>query len=102
MKQITIISISIFLFGLFFFRNNSSIADTQVVLRINGMINQKLQINLEKELINLSGVEYCEALLSTKTIILKIDDNIVGQKELFRALDKWDCSIEEYQYNKLY
>ena len=102
MKQITLISISIFLFGLFFFGINSSIADTQVVLRVNGMINQKLQINLEKELINLYGVEFCEALLSTKTIILTIDDNIIGQKELVRALDKWDCSIEEFQYNKLY
>ena len=102
MKQITLISILIFLFGLIFFRENSPNADTQVVLRVNGMVNQKLQINLEKELINLYGVEFCEALLSTKTIILTIDDNLIGQKELLRALDKWDCSIEESQYNKLY
>ena len=67
-----------------------------------GMENLKLKINLEKELLNLSGVESCEALLSTKTIILKIDDNFIGQKELLKALHKWDCSIEESQYNKLY
>ena len=87
---------------LFFFIHNSSIADTQVVLRVNGMVNQKLQNNLEKELSNLSGVEYCEALISTKTIILKIDENLIRKKDLLRALNKWDCSIEEFHFNKLY
>lgn len=101
MKQITILTISIFLFGLFFFRS-TIIADTQVVLRVEGMENQKLQINLEKELASLNGVENCETSLSTKTIILKIDDDIIGKKELSRILNKWNCSIEEFQFNKLF
>lgn len=101
MKQITILTISIFLFGLFFFRGTIN-ADTQVVLRVEGMENQKLQINLEKELANLNGVENCETSLSTKTIILKIDDDIIGKKELSRILNKWNCSIEEFHFNKIF
>ena len=101
MKQISIISISIFFFGLFFFRNTIN-ADTQVVLRVSGMENPKLQLNLEKELTNLSGVDNCETSLSTKTIILKIDDEMIGEKELHRILNKWNCNIEEFHFNKLY
>lgn len=66
------------------------------------MENQKLQINLEKELANLNGVENCETSLSTKTIILKIDDDIIGKKELSRILNKWNCSIEEFHFNKIF
>ena len=66
------------------------------------MENQKLQINLEKELASLNGVENCETSLSTKTIILKIDDDIIGKKELSRILNKWNCSIEEFHFNKLF
>ncbi|MAJ44241.1 MAG: hypothetical protein CMF96_05780 [Candidatus Marinimicrobia bacterium] len=101
MKQISIISISIFFFGLFFFRNTIN-ADTQVVLRVSGMENPKLQLNLEKDLINLNGVGNCETSLSTKTIILKIDDGKIGEKELHRILNKWNCNIEEFHFHKLY
>ena len=66
------------------------------------MESQKLQINLEKELANLKGVENCETSLSTKTIILKIDDDFIGKKELSRILNKWNCSIEEFYFNKLF
>lgn len=101
MKQITLLTISFFLFGLFFFRD-TIYADTQVVLRVAGMENQKLQINLEKELNSLNGVEKCEASLSTKTIILKIDDDIIGKKDLSRVLNKWNCEIVEFHFNKLF
>jgi len=102
LKQVTLISISIFLFGLFFFRDNNSNADTQVVLRINGMLNSQLQLNLENEFRNLSGVEYCNSSLSTKTIILNIDEESIGEKELQKTLDKWGCSIINLDFTKLY
>ncbi len=66
------------------------------------MENPKLQLNLEKDLINLNGVGNCETSLSTKTIILKIDDGKIGEKELHRILNKWNCNIEEFHFHKLY
>tara|TARA_B100001029_G_C15049033_1_gene449297 strand:+ start:1861 stop:2166 length:306 start_codon:yes stop_codon:yes gene_type:complete len=101
MKQILVLTILLFLFGLFFFRD-TIYADTQVVLRVSGMDGAKLQYNLEKELKTLSGVENCETSLSTKTIILKIDDDLIGEKQLRRILNKWNCNIEECYFNKLY
>ena len=101
MRQITLIAALFFLFSIFFFRNTIN-ADTQVVLRVSGMENPKLQLNLKKELENLSGIENCETSLSTKTIILKIDDDIIGEKELKRILKKWNCDIKEFHFNKLF
>ena len=101
MKQILVLTILLFLFGLFFFRD-TIYADTQVVLRVSGMEGAKLQYNLEKELKTLNGVENCETSLSTKTIILKIDDDLIGEKQLRRILNKWNCNIEEFHFNKLY
>ena len=51
MRQITLITALFFLFSIFFFRNTIN-ADTQVVLRVSGMENPKLQLNLKKELEN--------------------------------------------------
>ena len=101
MQQITLISISIFFFGIFLFRDLYPIADTQIVLRINGMIDNKTKFRLEKELNNISGVQYCEALLSTNTIKLKINYDKIKQKDIETALNKWDCSIEKSHYIKL-
>ena len=75
MKQILVLTILLFLFGLFFFRD-TIYADTQVVLRVSGMEGAKLQYNLDKDLKTLNDVENCETSLSTKTIILKIEQTI--------------------------
>ena len=45
----------------------------------------KLTNFIEKELTNLNGVEKCEASLSTKTIILRIDDDIISKKDLLNV-----------------
>ena len=101
MKQIYIISILIIFLGLLSFRNSNSIADTQVVVRVDGLKDMKLQEYIERELSRLDGVDYCESSLLTRTVILNINDKLVSQKDLKHALNKWGINADEFHYSKL-
>lgn len=101
MKQLTIISIGIFVIGSLSFWNSSTHADTQLVMRVEGLENMKLQQYIERELSRIKGVDYCESSLLTRTIMLNIDDGFVSQKDLIHVLNKWGIKAEEFHYSKL-
>lgn len=101
MKQLTIISICIFLLGIISFWNSTTHADTQVVVRVEGL-DMKLQTFIERELSSLKGVDFCESSLMTRTIILNIDDGVVSEKDLIHALKKWGIKANKFHYSKLH
>ena len=101
MKQLIFISLSIFFIGVVSFWNSTTLADTQVVVCVDGL-DMKLQTFIERELSGLNGVDFCESSLMTRTIILNIDDSIVSEKDLIHTLKKWGINAKEFHYSKLH
>ena len=102
MKQFLLLIIISILFAVFTVQENHSLEITQLVVTIPELTNSVLQKNLEIDLNNIKGVEFCETSLMTKTLMLNYDPHKVKQNEIDHVLKKWECTTGQYSYQKIY
>ena len=102
MKQIFLLIIITILFAVVTVKKSNSVKLTQLVVTIPELTTSDLQKNLEIDLNNIRGVQFCETSLMTKTLMLNYDPRKVKQKKIDHVLKKWECTPGQYSYQKLY
>ena len=102
MKQFTLLIIISIFFTAFTVQKNNPIKLTQLVVTIPELTNSDLQKNLEMDLNNIKGVKLCETSLMTKTLMLNYDPRKVKQNEIDHVFKKWECTPDQYSYQKIY
>ena len=102
MKQFFLLIIFSILFAAFTVQKNNSVKLTQLVVTIPELTTSDLQKNLEIDLNNIRGVQFCETSLMTKTLMLNYDPRKVKQNKIDHVLKKWECTPGQYSYQKLY
>ena len=102
MKQIFLLIIITILFAVVTVKKSNSVKLTQLVVTIPELTTSDLQKNLEIDLNNIRGVQFCETSLMTKTLMLNYDPRKVKQNKIDHVLKKWECTPGQYSYQKLY
>ena len=102
MKQFFLLIIISVLFAAFTVQKSNSVKLTQLVVTIPELTTYDLQKNLEIDLNNIRGVQFCETSLMTKTLMLNYDPRKVKQNKIDHVLKKWECTPGQYSYQKLY
>ena len=102
MKQFLLLIIFSILFAVFTVQKNNSLAFTQLVVTIPELTNSVLQKNLEIDLNNIKGVKLCETSLMTKTLMINYDHRKVKQNKIDHVFKKWECTPDQYSYQKIY
>ena len=102
MKQFFLLIIISILFAAFTVQKSNSVKLTQLVVTIPELTTYDLQKNLEIDLNNIRGVQFCETSLMTKTLMLNYDSRRVKQNEIDYVLQKWECKPGQYSYQKIY
>ena len=102
MKQFFLLILISFLFAAVTVQKNNSVKLTQLVVTIPELTTSDLQKNLEIDLNNIRGVQFCETSLMTKTLMLNYDPRKVKQNKIDHVLKKWECTPGQYSYQKLY
>ena len=65
-------------------------------------LNSKdLQMDLERDMRNLSGIQFIETSLISKTLILNYDARKLSHREVEHILHKWGCSAGESSFQNL-
>ena len=72
------------------------------IAKINYIDSSYLKDKIEKDLKNISGVVNCEISLKSNTLLMKYDQRKVNMKGINSVIEKWDCSLEEISYQKLF
>ena len=102
MKQFVLLIIISILFAAFTVQKNISVKLTQLVVTIPELTTSDLQKNLEIDLNNIRGVQFCETSLMTKTLMLNYDPRKVKKNEIDYVFKKWECKPDQYSYQKIY
>ena len=102
MKQLLLLIIISILFAAFTVQKNISAELTQLVVTIPELTSSDLQKKLEVDFSNLSGVQFCETSLLTKTLILKYNSKKVSPDEIRYVFRKWECKPGKFSYQKLF
>ena len=102
MKNFFLFIIFSILFAAFTVQKNNSVKLTQLVVTIPELNTFDLQKNLEIDLNNIRGVQFCETSLMTKTLMLNYDPRKVKQHKIDNVLQKWECKPGQYSYQKIY
>ena len=74
---------------------------TQMVVTLPELTSQALQKDLEADIHNLSGIQFIETSLISKTLILNYDARRLSLKEIDYILNKWGCSPGESSFQTL-
>ena len=102
MKQFALLIIISIFIAAFTVQKNNPLKITQLVVTIPELTTSNLQKNLELDLNNISGVKLCETSLMTKTLMLNYDPRKVKQNEIDHVFEKWECTPDQYSYQKIY
>jgi len=71
---------------------------TQVVLTLPELNSKALQQDLEEDINNLSGIQYIETSLMSKTLIINYDARKISLAAFDHILHKWGCSPTESSF----
>ena len=74
---------------------------TQMVATLPELNSRALQKDLETDINNLSGVQFIETSLISKTLILNYDPQKLPLEEIDHILHKWGCSQGKTSYHNL-
>jgi len=74
---------------------------TQMVVTLPGLNSKALQRDLEADIYNLSGIQFIETSLMSKTLILNYDAHKVTTKEVDHILHKWGCIPGESSFQNI-
>ena len=96
---------SLFLFSIlltaFTVQGFDSFEITQMVITLPDLNSKELQMDLEKDIQNLSGIKFIETSLLSKTLIINYDARKLSYKEVEHILTKWGCSPGESYFQNI-
>ena len=73
----------------------------QMVITLPGLESRELQKDLEADIEKLAGIEFVEASLMSKTMVINYDSQRVSPKDVEYILDKWECSAGTSSFQSL-
>ena len=92
MKQLLPVTIFSILLTVFTVQKYDSKEITQMVLTLHGLNSKALQEDLEADINNLSGIQFLETSMMSKTLILNYDARKLSPEDVVHVLHKWGCS----------
>ena len=66
-----------------------------------GLNSKALQMDLEADMHNLSGIHFIETSLSSQTLIINYDARKLSYQEVEHILKKWGCSPGESYFQNI-
>ena len=72
-----------------------------MIATIPGLNSEELQKDIVQDLENLSGVQFIETSLISKTLVLNYNSNKMSLDDIDHILKKWGCSLGESSYRTL-
>ncbi len=72
-----------------------------MVVTIPDLNSRELQKDLETDMQRMSGIEFIETSLISKTMIINYDSQKISPKDIEHILDKWECSGGESTFQSL-
>ena len=73
----------------------------QMVITLPELNSKAIQMDLEADMHNLSGIEFIETSLLSKTMILNYDSRKLSFNEFDYILQKWGCRAEKSSFQSL-
>ena len=73
----------------------------QMVITLPELNSKAMQMDLEADMHNLSGIEFIETSLLSKTMMLNYDSRKLSFKEFDYILQKWGCRAEKSFFHSL-
>ena len=96
---------SLFLFSIlltaFTVQGFDSFEITQMVITLPDLNSKQLQMDLEADIQNLSGIQFIETSLLSKTLIINYDARKLSYQEVEHILKKWGCSPDESYFQNI-
>ena len=74
---------------------------TQMVVTLPELNSKELQEDLEKDIYNLSGIQFMETSLISKTLILNYDANKLSLEDFNHIFQKWGCLPGESSFQNI-
>ena len=101
MKQLLTVTIFTILLTALTLQKFDSKEITQMVVTVPELNSIELQKDLETDINKLSGIEFIESSLISKTMILNYDAHKLSLEEVDHILHKWGCSLGESSFHNL-
>ena len=98
MKQLLLVSLFTILLTAFTVQKYDSEHMTQMVMTLPGINSIEMQRDLEEDIHNLSGIQFIEISLRSKTLILNYDARKLSLEEFSHILHKWGFSPGELTF----
>ena len=73
----------------------------QMVVALPELNSKELQKNLETDIYNLSGIQFLETSLMSKTMMLNYNSRKVSPNDVENILHKWGCNSSESSFRKI-
>ena len=74
---------------------------TQMVVTLPELNSQTLLKGLEADINNLSGIQFIDLSLISKTLVINYDTHKTSYVDILHALQKWGCSPDELSFHNL-
>ena len=74
---------------------------TQMVVTLPELNSKELQIALESDIHKLSGIQFIETSLITKTLIINYDSRKMFPEDVEYILNKWGCTLGESSFQNI-
>ena len=100
MRNIILLS-SAFIIILILVLNQSPPKNTEIVITIANLTQEDINIHLRNEFKKHANIEYVDGSISTKTIVLKVNDGKYNQLFLENLLNKWGCIATDFDFNNI-
>ena len=101
LKQLLLVTIFTILLTAFTVQKYNPQELTQMVATLPELNSRALQKDLETDINNLSGVQFIETSLISKTLILNYDAQKLSFQKVDHILHKWGCSTGEVSFKSL-
>ena len=101
MKQLLYVSFFAILLTAFTVHKINSRNLTQMVATIPKLDSIELQRQLESDIHKLSGIQFIETSLMSKTLVMNYDAKRTSAKDVDHVLQKWGCESEKSSFRAI-
>ena len=101
MKQLIPVIFFTFVLTAFTVRSFDSRETIQIIATIPELNSKELQEDIIQDLKHLSGIQFIETSLISKTLVLNYNSNNMSLDDIDHVLKMWGCSLGESSYRTL-
>ena len=81
--------------------NLDNFKDTEVIITIPNLTYNDISTYLKNEFDKYPNIDYIEASMASKTIVLKVNQHDFNQSQIENLLNKWGCVPTDFDFNHL-